>query len=183
MESDEVRRGTFVIDGESVPFPDFEEGWTLDEGMVFYEYVGIALEELTSNPEDEENADPDEQDEMDRKRRSPAVIAALMHIGYSRAHPNAKTSNIRRIVKSANYVDAMKNLLEASEVKDGPPAQKTPEQPDSDESLSVEKPSSGDGSTNGSDEPDGTPEPTGTTRSDTSLDLDRLTLAQFNRGT
>ena len=169
LESGDATRGKFVIDGAEYPFPELGEGFDMGEAMTFHDYTGFAIEELFS---DEEEMDEDEASALERNRRSPKVFAALMHIAYARAHPKAAESNIRRLIKATDFVDALKNFA-AEEDEDGPPveAQKS-EQPTSfyDERPASKVASSGNGFETSSDQPDESPAPTGTSASDTSAE-------------
>lgn len=165
MEDEQAPRGVFVIDGEECPFPDLGEGFTLDEAMVFYDYAGFPIEELFS---DEDADDP----ELERKRRSPGVIAALMHLAYQRQHPKAPRKRVERIVRSADWVTALQGLAFALGEEDAArPPEEAPksEQPQSSRpSSDSSSTSSGDASTNDSGRPDVVPSPTTTSESGTS---------------
>jgi hypothetical protein len=155
MSEEQAPRGVFVIDGEECPFPELGEGFTMEEAMVFYDYAGFPIEELFA---DEDDAD----EELERKRRSPGVIAALMHLAYARTHPRASRKAIERIVRTTDWVKALEGLASAlgQEVDERPPG----EAPKSSDSSSA---SSGDGSTHASARPDVPPSRTTTFESAT----------------
>ncbi len=168
-ESGDATRGKFVIAGQEYPFPELGEGFSMDEAMVFYDYTGFAIEELFS---DDEEMEEDETAELEHKRRSPKVFAALMHLAYARAHPKAAESNIRRIIKATDFVTAIANFA-SEEDEEGPPAEaQKSEQPTSfsDENAPLSLASSGNGSTTSSDPPDGSLAPTGISESGTSAE-------------
>lgn len=174
--AEEAARGVFVINEEEVPFPDFSDGYTMDEAMAFYDYTGFPLEELIVS----DDMDDEEREAATRKMRGPHVLSALMHIGYCRAHPKAADSSVRKLVRATSFVEAFSRFADTV----GPEADETV--PPSVESTSTpsesstSKPvgsentnepsnkSSGSGSQNGSSEPESHPATTGAGSSDTS---------------
>lgn len=161
MADEPAPRGVFVIDGEECPFPELGEGFTMEEAMIFYDYAGFPIEELFA---DEDDAD----EELERKRRSPGVIAALMHLAYARTHPRATRKAIERIVRSTDWVKALEGLASAlaEEGPDDRPPEEAPT-PSSRPSSGSSSASSGHGSTRASDRPDAAPSPTTTSESAT----------------
>jgi hypothetical protein len=166
MSEEQAPRGVFVINGEPCPFPDLGEGFTMAEAMVFYDYTGFPIEELFAG-EDEND------EELERKRRSPGVLAALMHLAYQRAHPKAPPAAVKKLVQATDMVSALASLAAALEEEDAerPPeeAPKSEPRPSSPTSSDSSSASSGDASGNGSAPPDDPPSPTTTFESDTSV--------------
>lgn len=108
---------TFSIEGDAQTYevPEIDD-FDLDEWQVLYEYTSLILDDFAPL----ENAD----EEKDRQRRlsQPAFTKALLHIGYQRAHPELKPSEIKDVVGAAKMLRVLEDMNRAAaDGEDRPP--------------------------------------------------------------
>ena len=123
--------------------------------------------------------DDDELREYQMKLRSPGTVGALMHLAYQRQHPKAKESNVRKLIRGTNFLEALAKLVEEEDDASPPDEalKSLPARSSSDRRPRSKAASSGTGSTTSSDQPEADPSPTTTTESDTSSDSPPISLA------
>lgn len=142
----------FVIDGQEYPVPNLSN-LTMGEALIVEDYSGLGLDELVDGG------------------LKPSVIAALMHVAYTRENPDVPKRQVRELVEASNLMDAVARLEAEEEEQQNPPDSTQKNGDDtSDENGNgdASKPSSGDGSGLGSERLAAVLKATGTPASATS---------------
>jgi len=139
----------FRIGDEEYEIPPIDD-FDMDEWEIVYDYSGLVLDDFAPVE--------DETQEQARQRRTaqPALMRALLHIGYRRTHPEAAVADVKKITGAAKLA----RIFEVGD--DAGPPDLTTAQESAPESSPSDSGSESSGSPVSSDEPESLPETTGT---------------------
>lgn len=144
----------FTIDDVQYDIPPLDD-MDMDEWQIIYDYSGLVLEDFApaaDRADEQIEGDEDGPLEQARKRRvsTPAFTTALLHIGYRRAHPDAKPDAIKKLVgstKRLHVLEAMADAVPEGDAADPPEATPEPARSSQQESGGSSEPESNDSPT------------------------------------
>lgn len=106
---------TFKLDGDDTSYevPGIDD-LDMDEWQILYEYAGLTLDDFSPPVRDNNGVILDEEAEKARQHRlgQPAFMKALLHVGYQRAHPELKPSQVKAVVGKAKLMSIVEQQLE-----------------------------------------------------------------------
>lgn len=152
----------FTINGEIVDRPALDK-LKMKERRLLYDLAGFVQEDFIQR---EDENDDEHTARVDKMTGHPGFQEALMHIAYSREHPELSRARVQEIVDETDWLTALSSLTVEDDA--GPPALTNEPGEQSETRSDSRSDSSGAPLTNGSDELAAVPTSIGTTRSVTS---------------